>query len=106
VAFTAARIVGPVALTTTATTLYTVPTATTVVVKSILLSNPTSADKKAYLSIGTEAQATQVIPGVVVPAADVIPLDVWLVLNAAEVLQGRSDQAGINVTISGVTNGP
>jgi len=101
VADTAVR-VGPTALTGTAADFYTVPGATSAVVKQLLAANPTGADRKLYVSVGNDAQGTRICGGVPVPAGDTLVLDIWVPLATGEKLQAYSDASGGLNLVAGV----
>lgn len=101
--FAAKPLAGPTNLTGTAATVYTVPGSTTTVVKSVTAANVTGADRKIFVSIGTDAVGTRVLPGVVVPANDVLVLDVWWPMTAAQIMQAYTDTSGgITLFVGGI----
>jgi hypothetical protein len=98
-AFTPTRLAQAALTTSTTTTLYTVATGKTVIVKQIILANTTSALATATLSLNSFS----IMGAVSVAANSTITLDLSQVLNAAEVIQGGSGTASaITCTISGV----
>lgn len=100
---TAKRLCGPATLGTSAATLYTVPAATTTVVKSVTLSNATGSARTVNLSVGADAAGTRWLAAVGVPANGTNCIDTFLPLTTGEVLQGSCDAgSAVNVTIGGV----
>lgn len=101
---TLSRIVGPTALATTATTVYTTPASTTTTIRSLHVTNESGASAKFTLSIGTDGAGKRMFYQVPVTNGD-LGLD-WtgsLVLAAGEVLQAYSDTAtALTLVISGV----
>ena len=100
---TASRIVGPTLLTNSSVTLYTVPAATTVIVRNILIANTSATAATARLSIGADAAGTRILPDISIPANSVYDWSGFLVLAAAQVLAGQSGTTNVlAITISGV----
>lgn len=97
------RFVGPVALGTSASTLYTVPTGSTVVLLDVHACNESGSDASFTLSIGTDGAGKRLFKGEVVPANRAIQRTGNVALAAGEVLQGlASAGSAITLTISGV----
>lgn len=98
------RLIGPQLLTASAVTYYTVPAATTTILRHLHVSNvSTSAAYQFTMSIGANAAATQVFSGIYIPAAGTLDWTGFLVLNAADILQALSSTAsGLNLTVSGI----
>jgi len=86
------------ATTNTATTLYTVPSATTTVVTSIGITNTASSEGTFTLSLGGVNFGTTVA----IPANDSILIDLKQVLVATNTISGGASATTINFHISGV----
>lgn len=98
------RLVGPVALTTSPVTLYTVPAATTTTVRSIHIANEAAAAVTVTLSIGTDGAGKRFLgPGLLIPAASSYDWSGFLILAATEVIQSSASAAtSLTATISGI----
>jgi hypothetical protein len=87
------------------TALYTVPAATTVIIRSI---HAISVGEASYLtlSIGADSAATRIIDHDLVPTVSYGPYD-WagfIVMTAGEILRGHADDASrITLHVSGVS---
>lgn len=100
---TAKRLSGPTALTTSAVTQYTVPGATTTILRSIHVCNETATDQTFTVSIGTDGAGKRLWKAVTCPANDSFDWSGFIVLAAAEVIQALADAgAALTLTISGV----
>ena len=93
----------PTQLGTTTTTLFTVTTGHTFVVKQIIITNTDTIDRTFTLAIGSAATAAnRVISTLPIGANDVIIWDTALVLTTTQTFQGLSDTASkVNVTAIG-----
>lgn len=94
-------------LTASAATLYTVPSATTTTVKTILLSNYTSTDRNVTLHLvpsgGSVAAGNKILGEVNVPANTTTTIDTAIMMPTGAFLSGlASATTSINVHISGV----
>lgn len=83
---TLTRLVGPKQLENSTTTQYTVPGATTAVIRHIHFSNPTTADVTVTASIGADAAGTRFFDAYVIPAKSVFGYPCNIVMDAAEIL--------------------
>ena len=91
---TLARIVGPVALANAAATVYTVPAATTVTLRSIHVTNETGVQHTFRLSVGADGAGKRLFFDV--PVSPVDPGFDWtgsVVMAAGEVLQAYAEVA-------------
>lgn len=86
------------ATTNTATTLYTVPSATTTVVTNIVVTNTAASSGAFTLSLGGTNLATSVTVG----ANDSTVIDLKQVLTATQTITGGASAATINFHIAGV----
>jgi hypothetical protein len=98
-----ARLGGPIQLGTSTTTIATVPSGYTEVIKQIIIANTDTVDRNVTLSIGSAATAAnRIMSALPIGANDIMVWDTALVLNAGETLQGLSDTASrVNVTVVG-----
>ena len=101
---TAKRLVGPVALTTTAaTTLYTVPASTTAVLRSIHVNNESGATASFTMSIGADAAGKRLFSALDIPTKSSFDWSGFIVMAAAEIIQSSaSANTALTLTISGV----
>jgi hypothetical protein len=100
---TESRLAGPTQLGTTTTTLCTVTSAHTFVVKQIIITNTDTVDRTVTLAIGSAATAAnRIMSALPIGANDIMVFDTALVLLTTETLQGLSDTASkVNVTCIG-----
>lgn len=102
----AKRIVGPLYMATTNSVVYTVPTATTTIVRNIhVMNNSTSATLTFNLAInGTSATASNCLYFQhLVPSQGAFDWSGFLVLAAGDVLQGLcSGASGLTLAVSAV----
>lgn len=97
------RLGGPTQLGTSTTTLVTVPSSHTYVVKQIIIANTDTVDRLVTLSIGSAATAANhIMSALPIGGNDIVVWDTALVVDAAETVQGLSDTgAKVNVTLVG-----
>jgi hypothetical protein len=93
------RLVGPKQLENSTTTQYTVPGATTTVIRHIHLSNPTASNVTVTASIGADAAGTRFFSGYVIPANSVFGYPCNIVLEAAEILAMHAGTAAALVVL-------
>jgi hypothetical protein len=86
------------ATTNTATTLYTVPSATTAVVTSIVVTNTSASAGTFTLALGGTAFATAIAVG----GNDSTVIDIKQPLTATQTITGGASATTINFHISGV----
>ena len=86
------------AASTSSTTLYTVPSATTTVVTNIIITNTTSTAGTFTLGLGGTNLATTVTVG----GNDSTVLDIKQILTATQTITGNASATTINFHISGV----
>lgn len=100
---TMTRFYGPALLTNSSSTLFTVTTAHTYVVRHIHISNPSGAAVTVTLGIGTDAAGTRWLDAFSIPAGNTYDWSGNLVLNGDEVFKGHAGTTSVlNITISGV----
>lgn len=98
-----ARLGGPTQLGTSTTTIATVASGYTEVIKQIIIANTDTVDRTVTLAIGSAATAAnRIMSALPIGANDIMIWDTALVLNSTETLQGFSDSASkVNVTVVG-----
>lgn len=102
---TGVRLAGPVALGTSASTIYTVPASTTTTVRNIHVNNEsTTTAVTVTLSIGTDGAGKRFLgPGLSIPASNSYDWSGFLILAAGEVIQATASVAtSLTATISGI----
>lgn len=99
---TAKRLSGPSALTTSAVTQYTVPAATTTILRSIHVCNTGSGTGLFTLSIGTNAAGTQLFTASQINVGEVLDWSGFIVLNATNIIQALYSGNALTLTMSGV----
>ncbi|HHV79101.1 MAG TPA: hypothetical protein GXX40_05745 [Firmicutes bacterium] len=95
---------------TTETTVYTVPTGKTVILKQIVLANVTTLPAKVSVSLvpsgGTAGDGNRLCKDLSVPANSIVTIDLSQVMTAGDFLSAVQGTSGaITVTISGVVIG-
>lgn len=96
---TLTRLVGPKQLESSTTTQYTVPGATTTVIRHIHFSNPTVADVTVTASIGADAAGTRFFDGYVIPAKSVFGYPCNIVMETTEILAMHAGTATALVAV-------
>lgn len=97
------RLVGPVSLTDTAATVYTVPSGKTATMLDMQVCNESGADAYWTLSIGTDGPGKRLIFESLVPVGKSVQRTGAINLDDGEVVQAYADvDAAITLTISGV----
>lgn len=100
---TSKRLAGPLQLASSAATVYTVPGATTTVIRMIHLSNPTAGSLDVTISIGADAAATRIFDGYPLPPDSVFGYPCNFVMTAAEILQAFCSSAtSVVIVVSGI----
>ena len=94
------RLVGPLALTTSATTLYTVPSGARAHTRRFWVNNPTAGSVTATFSIGSDAAGTRVVE-VPIPAGEEYDFRQKFDLEVGEVIQGKATATGLVAIIDG-----
>lgn len=90
------------ATTTLTTNLYTVPSATTAVITSIVVSNSAGSSGTFTISIGTAGSEVPLFDAVTLAANSTTAIDLKQVLAATEVIDGGASATTINFHISGM----
>lgn len=97
------RLSGPALLTASAATQYTVPAATSTVLRSVHVSNETASTATFTLSIGTDASGKRLWTALDVPTKSSFDWSGFIVLNTADIVQAFSGTASaLTLTMSGV----
>jgi hypothetical protein len=85
------------------TTIYTVPSATTGIIKTLLITNVSSSAALATIwhipsgSVSTDSNA--LIKNLSIPTADFTHISTYIVMSAQDILQAQSNLSG-SITIS------
>ena len=87
-----------VALTASATDVYTTPALTTTVVTNIVLTNTTGAALTANVKLST----IELLTSVTVPANGIFALDLKQVLNTTETINANASATGLRLHVSGM----
>jgi len=90
------------ATTTLTTNLYTVPSATTAVITSIVVANTAASAGTFTLSIGPAGSEVALFDAVAIAADTTTVIDLKQVLAATEVIDGGASATTINFHISGM----
>jgi ATP-dependent protease ClpP protease subunit len=95
---------------TSATTLATVPSGKTWIVKQICLANTTASDATVTIHLvpsgGSAGVGNMIVPGITVYAKSVVTVDLAQVMTAGDFIAGlQGTTSAITVTISGVEVG-
>jgi len=99
---TPTRFAGPALVSNTAATKYTVPGATTALVRSIHVQNPSASAVDFTLSIGTDAAGTRLYDGFSIAADSAKTFWCYHALTAAEIIQAFAGTNNIlTLTIDG-----
>ena len=96
------RLVGPVALGTSAATVYTVPGATKAILRNLHVANTSAGALSFTCSIGADAAGTRYYHEVEIQPDDALDWSGFLPLEATEILQAYGSAAGLTLTIGGV----
>lgn len=100
---TAARIIGPILLTSSSVTLYTVPGATTAILRNIHIANTSGTAATARLSIGADAAGTRLLGDLSIPANSTYDWSGFMPVAAVETIRGQSGTTNVlTITVSGV----
>ena len=84
--------------TSTGTTLYTVPSATTTVISNIVLSNTAATSSTVTVAL----DGVDILPTVSVAANSVIAFDIKQVLATTKTITGGASTTAVTIHISGV----
>lgn len=105
--YTPKRLTNPTVLTTSYVSQYTVPSATTTIVKQLIIANPTGTAATASVSIvpsaGSASTSNNVIGGLTVSANSTLVFDLSQVLATGDSIWAlASAGTTLNIVISGV----
>lgn len=107
-AFTQKRVYGPAAMATTAANIHTSPsspTATSTIIKQILLCNTTGAVQTATLYVAASnavSDAKTIFKAISLDPSETTILNLALVLAAGEIISGFASDVGVTITINGI----
>jgi hypothetical protein len=99
-----ARLATTIALGTSLTTLYTVPTGKRTIIKSVVAQNFTASTPTLTMGIysgSTEIGQWSIHMASLGTVGDTQIVPVWIVMNAGELLKAFSSAASIGVVVSG-----
>ena len=100
---TASRIIGPMLLTNSSATLYTVPGGTTAIVRLIHIANTSGSAATVKLSIGADAAGTRFLGDLSIAANGTYDWSGFLPVEAAELIKGHSGTNNVlNITVAAV----
>lgn len=100
---TQARIVGPVAMGTSTTLLYTAPALTSATVRELRVVNTTGSAITFKLSVGADAAGTRLLSDFSVPANGLYKESGWVTqLAAADTIYGHAASSGLTIQICAV----
>jgi hypothetical protein len=98
----ATRFFGPLLVTNSATTRYTVAAAEKIVIRHVHISNPSATAVTFTLSIGADAAATRLYDAFSIPANSVLDAYWYVPVDAAEIVQTNAGTTNVlTVTCSG-----
>lgn len=91
------RLAGPATVSNAAATKYTVPGATTAVIRQIWVQNPSGSAVTFTCSIGADAAGTRLTDAYSIPANSLFPIHTYWVMAATEIFQAL---AGTNAILT------
>lgn len=96
------RLAGPLLITNSVVTRYTVPASTKTIIRNIHIQNNSAGSVTATLSIGADAAGTRILDAEPIPANGLLDLYGPFVMDAAEILQSNAGTTNLlNLTVSG-----
>lgn len=100
------RFINPTQLTTSASTsLYTVPSGMSAIIKQVVVTNVSGNAATFTLYIGSESSGNELISAMSVAANDTVIINLSQVLNSSDILRAKASvNSAINLTVSGVEN--
>lgn len=100
---TPSRIVGPFSINNVEDTLYTVPGATTAIIRNIHIANTSGTAATLKLGIGADAVGTRLLGDVSIPANGTYDWSGFLVMAATETLRATAGTDNVlTITVSAV----
>jgi hypothetical protein len=97
------RIVGPVAVASGTSTLFTGTAAHTYSIKSIRIVNTDASNAKTItLGIGGVAAGNQILPAITIDAGGWAEWDGLISMSGTETLQANASATGLTITVSGL----
>ena len=91
------RLAGPLAVTNSVVTRYTVPALTKTIIRHIHIENPSGSAVTFTASIGADAAATRIFDAYSIAANSVLDHFCYYVVDAAEVIQTNAGTTNILV---------
>ena len=96
------RFFGPLLVSNSPTTRYTVAAAEKIVIRHVHISNPSASAVTFTLSIGSDAAATRLYDAFSMPANSVLDAFWYETVDAAEIIQTNAGTNNIlNITVNG-----
>jgi hypothetical protein len=92
------KVLSRAAATTSSSTVYTVPSATTALINNLVITNTAGSSATYTISLNDVALAS----GASVPANDAVILDIRQVLSASETIKTFASATTVNFHISGI----
>lgn len=100
---TAKRVFGPALITTSVGTKYTVPAATTFIMRHLHVFNNSGTAATFTMSIGTDASGTRLYDAFSIPSKEALDWSGFEVLDTTEIIQMVAGTTNVLVaTVSGV----
>ena len=91
------RLAGPLLITNSAVTRYTVPALTKTIVRHIHVSNPSGSIVTFTLTIGSDTAAVRLFDAFSIPAGSVLDHFCYYIVDAAEIMQTNAGTTNILV---------
>jgi hypothetical protein len=99
---TAKRLAGPLLVTNSVVTRYTVPASTKTIIRHIHIQNNSGSAATFTASIGADAAGTRIFDAYSIPANSVQDYFGYWVMDAAEIFQTNSGTTNVlNITLNG-----
>ena len=91
------RLAGPLLVTSSSTTRYTVPALTKTIVRHIHVSNPSASPVTFTLTIGSDAAPVRLFDAFSIPAASVLDHFCYYIVDGGEIMQTNAGTTNILV---------
>lgn len=92
---TAKRLAGPLLITNSVITRYTVPASTKTIIRNIHIQNNSGSAATVTMSIGADAAGTRIFDAYSIPANSVLDHWCYYVLEAAEIVQTNAGTTNV-----------
>lgn len=99
---TLSRVVGPVAIASGTSTVFTGTSAHTYTIKNITVVNPSASSVTLKLGIGGVTDGLLILPATAIGAGESAQFDGLLVLSGTETLQANTTGAGLTIFVAGL----